>query len=1655
MAFDSTTRGKLQRLVAACRKLLADEFDDQLQSLYGIYAKDGRVLDLDTLRSLDDDQRAIGALLRERIAHLQSGLTGSKTPLADAVQRVLREQAFTLLNRFAALRMAEERELVLQCVGDGLNSKGFQVFENVASPDLGSQYERYRVFLDCLFDELSLDLGVLFDRFSPFGLLFPREPKLKEFLQLLNDPELKSLWREDETIGWIYQYFNDEAERKKMREESSAPRNSRELAVRNQFFTPRYVVEFLTDNTLGRLWYEMTRGETGLRDRCRYLVRRPTEIFLKPGESAPESAASGEAENLSQEELLRQPVHIPHRPLKDPREIRLLDPACGSMHFGLYAFDLFTVIYDEAWEIAHGPDDAAKSAESFAPFVTFAATFPDKAAFLREVPRLIVERNIHGIDIDPRAAQIAGLSLWLRAQRAWFDQEKAAKDRGVTLPPRPRITRSNLVCAEPMPGEKELLREFVEQQFVAGERPAFAFLLEKIFDCMTLAGEAGSLLRIEEEIRTAIADAKRLWKQGPKVEQAMMFSEPGEKAGQGEMRLDLSGITDEQFWERAEQRIYDALETYAGQAENGGGFQRRLFADDAAQGFAFIDLCRKRYDVVVMNPPFGEPAVASKEYVDSSYPDSCQDIFAAFVERGVAAAPKSGFVGVISTEAGFFRRTLEPWRRRVLLSRSTMGVMAHLGGHVLDGATVRTATYVLQTPRVKAASLFLRLLGQEDRETRFFDTIQALKRGAATPNVYQTAQSEFEKLPYAVFGYWCSPAMRDAFVDLPKVEKNAHVRQGLASGDDFRFLRLRWEVSEATVGEKAIWAYFAKGGEYSPYHDEVHLLVRWEHQGAEVKAAICQRYPYLNGQWQWVVKNTDYYFRPGITFPRRTNKRFAPRVMPGGCAFGDKGPAIVDINGSPWGLLAVLNSRPLSYLMGLALGAAEAEGGAGANSYEVGLVQRLPIPHEALSDPRLVELAKNCWAARSQKDLRTESCAVFLQPFAGTIDSSILKSAATLYEQDNESVAKYVELQSAIDARVTELYRFSAADWREIEEHAGELHIPPHSDEPDADELAASIVSHAFGILFGRWDIRYATGERPAPELPDPFAPLPVCPPGMLQGDDGLPLSPVAGRRLRAEDRYPLDVAWDGILVDDPEHPLDLERRTHAALAVLWGDRADALEHEACVLLGVPTLREWFRRPAGFFADHLKRYTKSRRQAPIYWPLSTASGRYTLWLYHHRLNDQTLYTCVTDFVKPKLDAVTADADRLQAKTQTGGTSKERAELQELRDFQTELQELHDELLRVAQLPWKPNLNDGVLITASPLWKLFRLPAWRSKLESCWEELAAGDYDWAHLALTIWPDRVREKCKKDRSLAIAHSLEDVCEVEAPKPKATKAKKSKAADKEREAKKEALCEELTEAFAEYMLGQKFPLDVVNGQTGELIIPANRMVTKTLLRKLASLHEHATIDPSPMRNRVREIIAKFEPRFAALETAEQTEMPMKAEPASRPAPRAAAMPVREVKVVSNTAPATVPIDQIDRTEVLCTIRQVFSTGGARDRETAMRDVAEALGYQRLGSHIREVLNTDFLTAVRRGILENESGQLKLLVADVRDYEREFQKDNFLSAIGRTWIEREDAIRLFARWLGYARTGPVIEDTARSLINGLLREGHLEKDGERVRRC
>ena len=205
-------------------------------------------------------------------------------------------------------------------------------------------------------------------------------------------------------------------------------------------------------------------------------------------------------------------------------------------------------------------------------------------------------------------------------------------------------------------------------------------------------------------------------------------------------------------------------------------------------------------------------------------------------------------------------------------------------------------------------------------------------------------------------------------------------------------------------------------------------------------------------------------------------------------------------------------------------------------------------------------------------------------------------------------------------------------------------------------------------------------------------------------------------------------------------------------------------------------MRIWLQRE--FFAHHLQCYSKSRRKAPVYWPLATASGSYTLWLYYPRLSNQTLYTAINDFLDGptgKLTQVASDVAALRNKG-SARTRDEERRFENLEALELELIELRDQLLRIAP-NYKPNHDDGVQINAAPLWPLFRHKPWQKVLKDTWAKLAKGEYDWASLAMNCWPDRVREKCKTDRSLAIAHGLEHLYIEPPSKAAARRGRKAK--------------------------------------------------------------------------------------------------------------------------------------------------------------------------------------------------------------------------------------------------------------------------------------
>ncbi|OQB98766.1 MAG: hypothetical protein BWX81_00244 [Spirochaetes bacterium ADurb.Bin110] len=662
MAIGKDDRRRIEKLVGDCRALLEAEFGAQFQTIFGI-GLDGSIADMNTLGHLSDNEQRIALALRQELLHYAEG-KAEKKALAAATEKLLREIAFTTLNRFAALKLCERREFLFESIGSGYSSRGFELYCRLAGPSLGESYQRYVCYLESVFDELSLDLGALFDRRAPGAILFPREKALLALLEFLNDASLNHLWAEDETIGWMYQYFNSKDERREMRAESGgAPRNSRELAVRNQFFTPRYVVRFLVDNSLGRLWYEMTRGETGLSDMCTLLVRKPHVRFLAKDEKAPAS----EDENTD---------YHPYRALKDPREIRMLDPACGSMHFGLYAFDLYEVMYREAWD---------RSPECFS---DLRAAGMSRDEFLKRIPAMVIEHNIHGIDIDRRCTQIAALSLWLRAQRSW-------KEAAIPAASRPKILKSNIACAEPMPGEATFLEEYA-----ASLKPSLlGDFVKAVWQDMRLAGEAGSLLKIDDTIQSALKKAKTAWdvwtKDIQKRSLAGLFEDRSSDDFKAMLGYDIREIKDVSEWEGMELKLLSALKGFAEAAQTVNGTGKRLFADDAAAGFAFIDLCRKCYDVVLMNPPFGEAAAGSKQYIADEYERSKNDLASAFIEMGLKRLERRGYLGAITTRTIFFLSSHTRFREEIVLKEAKPVVFADLGFGVLD-AMVETAAYVLE-----------------------------------------------------------------------------------------------------------------------------------------------------------------------------------------------------------------------------------------------------------------------------------------------------------------------------------------------------------------------------------------------------------------------------------------------------------------------------------------------------------------------------------------------------------------------------------------------------------------------------------------------------------------------------------------------------------------------------------------------------------------------------------------------------------------------------------------------------------------------------------------------------------------------------------------------------------------------------------------------
>jgi len=270
-----------------------------------------------------------------------------------------------------------------------------------------------------------------------------------------------------------------------------------------------------------------------------------------------------------------------------------------------------------------------------------------------------------------------------------------------------------------------------------------------------------------------------------------------------------------------------------------------------------------------------------------------------------------------------------------------------------------------------------------------------------------------------------------------------------------------------------------------------------------------------------------------------------------------------------------------------------------------------------------------------------------------------------------------------------------------------------------------AILSYSVGCAFGRWDVRLTKANHQDSVLPNPFSPIPICPPGMLQGPDGLP-----AKQEGVPENYPLRIDWDGILIDDAGNQDDVLRRVRNVVELTWEAGAEAIEKLAGEILGVKSLRDYFRKPGkgGFWDDHVKRYSKSRRKAPIYWLLQSSKKNYALWLYYHRLDKDMLFKALVNYVEPKINREENRLAELRSQAQGGGSKKLDRETEKQEDLLSELRDFEEKLRKVANLHLDPDLNDGVVLNIAPLHELV---PW-NEAKKYWDELIEGKYEWSSI-----------------------------------------------------------------------------------------------------------------------------------------------------------------------------------------------------------------------------------------------------------------------------------------------------------------------------------
>ncbi|TKE90002.1 BREX-1 system adenine-specific DNA-methyltransferase PglX [Vibrio kanaloae] len=1149
---------------------------------------------------------------RQQLVKRIEALGGGK----DGYNQFINEMAFTWFNRFTAIRFMEVNGYLdhgfrmLSKEVDAEFGQGFEILAHAAdvAEDLGlnkadivemllagdKEEELYRELLLAQCHQLSKIMPFMFEKLDDATeLLLPDNlTKTDSILKELVNDVPEDNWREIEVIGWLYQFYisehKDAVIGKVVKKE--------DIPAATQLFTPNWIVKYLVQNSLGRQWLA-TYPDSDLKEKMEY--------YITPAE---------QSDDVVEQLKAITPTSI------DPERIKVLDPACGSGHILVEVYEVLREIYLE------------------------------RGYRLREIPELILTKNLYGLDIDDRAAQMAAFAVLMKARE---------DDRRI-------FSR-------------------VEDNHIQ--------------------------LNIHAIQSTEHLDINQLWHDldldGNKQTGSMedLFAEQSafvETSTENQQFLDLLFYLKDQFIDgknlgsliNIDSRYLEGLEAFKALLEHKSNDSNPAVRDACSVITPIIvqaQLLGNKYDVCIANPPYmGSKGMNStlKDFAKKSYPNSKSDLFAIFMERAFNFLNEDGHNAQVNMQSWMFLSSFEKMRES-LIDTKTFITMAHLGARAfgqISGEVVQTTAWVLSNRYFDGFKpTFLRLTdGNEENKKQAL-----LSKSSLFTN---TKQNDFNKIPGSPVSYWVDVQTLKCFEKGSPLSELIDARIALATGDNDRFIRQWYEVSLNKIGfdissikesiySQKKWFPCNKGGTYRKWYGNCDQLVNWENDGKEIKNLIEPH----TGRVRSHNYNGEYSFRESISWSAISSGSFGVRYSPQGSLFVTPGSSAFIKDGKCSNiqeLTALLCSKLSDHFLAYI---------SSTLNIEVGNVLKIPY----IPMPNSVAKLANEAITLSKKDWDTYETSYDFKSLPLVINSKdrISLSYAQYLNECESYTRQLTNIENEINSYLIQSYCLDDAITPTVNKEDVTLKCNPtfrfglqeNSAELFKCSTISDLASFSIGCMMGRFSLDreglvYAhSGNHGFKEL-------------VAEG---------AYKTFPADDDGIIPLAAEDWLFED-----DATSRFRDFVKTVWGEEhlqenLDFVAESLCLDAIKPkknessmeTIRRYFSTQ--FYKDHLKTYKKR----PIYWLFSSGKEKaFECLVYLHRYNESTLARMRTEYVTPLMGKLeTQNSVLTESRTNASSTEQRRIdkELKSIEKKQSELRAFDEELKHLAEMKISIDLDDGV------------------------------------------------------------------------------------------------------------------------------------------------------------------------------------------------------------------------------------------------------------------------------------------------------------------------------------------------------------------------